>query len=335
MRTPSEHWERVEAALAGAPLDTPPVSLWRHFPELDQQAESLAAATLGWQRRFAFDLVKAMPPGDYPVIAWGGASEYRGNPNGTRTVTLYPVQRAEDWATIRPQPVDRGAFRMVIESVRIVVEELAGTVPVLQTIFSPLTVAFKLSAGRVVQDIQEHPDLVAEALEAITTTMRELVRASLAAGAHGIFFATQCATADVMDADTYARWGRPGDLDVLREASGAPIVLLHLHGSQPHFDHVLDYPVNVLNWHDRRAGPSLREGEQRSGRCVAGGIDETKIAEREPAAAAAEAIDAVTQLGGRHLIVTPGCVIPIATPEATIEAIVRAVRHAGTPARQS
>ncbi len=335
MQTPSEHWERVEAALAGVPLDAPPVSLWRHFPEVDQQAESLAAATVAWQRRFAFDFVKAMPPGDYPVIAWGGASEYRGNPNGTRTVTLYPVQRAEDWATIRPQPVDRGAFRMVIESVRIVVEELAGTVPVLQTIFSPLTVAFKLSAGRVVQDIQEHPDLVAEALEAITTTMRELVRASLAAGAHGIFFATQCATADVMDADTYARWGRPGDLDVLREASGAPIVLLHLHGSQPHFDHVLDYPVNVLNWHDRRAGPSLREGEQRSGRCVAGGIDETKIAEREPAAAAAEAIDAVTQLGGRHLIVTPGCVIPIATPEATIEAIVRAVRHAGTPARQS
>ncbi|MCX2727048.1 uroporphyrinogen decarboxylase [Thermomicrobium sp. 4228-Ro] len=335
MRTPSEHWERVEAALAGAPLDAPPVSLWRHFPEVDQQAESLAAATVAWQRRFAFDFVKAMPPGDYPVIAWGGASEYRGSPNGTRTVTRCPVQRAEDWATIRPLRVDRGAFRVVIGSVRLVVQELEGTVPVLQTIFSPLTVAFKLSAGRVVQDIATHPDRVREALAAITKTTRELIRASLVAGAHGIFFATQCATADVMDAETYAQWGCPWDLDALAEASGASIVLLHLHGPQPHFDLVLDYPVNVLNWHDRRAGPSLREGEQRSGRCVAGGIDETRLAEREPEAAADEAVDAVRQLGGRHLMVTPGCVIPIATPEATIEAIVRAVRRAGAPARQN
>jgi len=331
----SEHWARVRAAIAGEPADAVPVSLWRHFPERDLEAESLAAATVTWQRRFDFDFVKLMPPGDYPVIAWGGASEYRGNPSGTRTVTRYPVQQPGDWATVRERPVDRGMLRTVIESARLVVQELRGTVPVLQTIFSPLTVAFKLSDGRVVQDIVEHPDVVAEALAAITRTMRALVRASLDAGAHGIFFATQCATADVMDAQTYARWGRSWDLEVLAEAAGAPIVFLHVHGLRPHFDLVLDYPANVLNWHDRRAGPTLREGQRRSGRCVAGGIDESKIAERDPAAIEAEARDALAQLDGRYLMVTPGCVIPVATPETNVDAAVRAVRGAGaTPGRR-
>ncbi len=333
MRTPSDHWERVEAALTGAATDAPPVSLWRHFPEVDQQADTLAAATLTWQRRFGFDFVKLMPPGDYPVIAWGGASEYRGSPSGTRTVTRYPVQHPDDWATIRPLPVDGGMLGMVVEAARLVVTELAGTVPVLQTVFSPLTVAHKLSGGRVLADIEDYPERVEEALAAISTTMRALVRASLEAGAHGLFFATQCATADVMDAAKYTRWGRPWDLAVLAEAAGAPIVLLHLHGLQPHFDLVLDYPVNVLNWHDRRAGPSLREGQQRSGRCVAGGIDESRIAERPPETVAAEAREAVAQLGGRHLMVTPGCVIPIATPETTIAAVVRSVRTAGAAHR--
>jgi len=299
----SEHWERIEAAIAGESVDHPPVSLWRHFPEEDQDAATLARVTLAWQRRFAFDFVKLMPPGDYPVIAWGGASEYRGSPSGTRTVTRYPVEQPADWPTIRPLPVDLGPFRTVNETARLVARELGGAVPVLQTVFSPLTVAYKLSAGRVLHDLVEHPALVEEALAAITETMRALVHAALAAGADGLFFATQCATADLTDPATYARWGRPGDLAVLEAAAGA--------------------------------GPSLAEGEQRSGRCVAGGLDETAIATLAPEAVAAQARDAIAQLKGRHLMVTPGCVIPIATPDANVAAAVAAVRSNGERSQRS
>jgi uroporphyrinogen decarboxylase len=331
----SEHWERIEAAIAGESVDHPPVSLWRHFPEEDQDAATLARVTLAWQRRFAFDFVKLMPPGDYPVIAWGGASEYRGSPSGTRTVTRYPVEQPADWPTIRPLPVDHGPFRTVNEAARLVARELGGAVPVLQTVFSPLTVAYKLSAGRVLHDLVEHPALVEEALAAITETMRALVHAALAAGADGLFFATQCATADLTDPATYARWGRPGDLAVLEAAAGSPFLLLHIHGPAPHFDLLADYPVHVLNWHDRRAGPSLAEGEQRSGRCVAGGLDETAIATLAPEAVAAQARDAIAQLKGRHLMVTPGCVIPIATPDANVAAAVAAVRSNGERSQRS
>lgn len=324
----SIHWERVRAAIAGEPLEIPPVSLWRHFPEEDQQAESLAAATLRWQQRFGFDFVKLMPPGDYPVIAWGGASEYRGNPSGTRTVIRFPVTTPADWTRLASVPLDEGILAMITRAVTLVARELAGTVPILQTIFSPLTVAAKLSDGRVFSDLRDQPAAVRTALDVITSVSRELVRASLAAGADGIFFATQCATADVLDTATYAEWGRPWDLAVLEAAAGVPFVLLHLHGSAPHFDLVLDYPVHVLNWHDRRTAISLAEGERRSRRCVAGGIDEARIAQMSVAEVTAQAQDAIAQLGSRHLMVTPGCVIPVDTPAENVAAVVAAVRGA-------
>ena len=44
------HWERVTAAVAGQAVDRVPVSLWRHFPEIDLDPARLAEACVGWQR---------------------------------------------------------------------------------------------------------------------------------------------------------------------------------------------------------------------------------------------------------------------------------------------
>ena len=38
--------------------------------------------------------------------------------------------------------------------------------------------------------------------------------------------------------------------------------------------------------------------------------------------------DAIAQTGGRRLMIAPGCVIPIATPEAHYRAVIDAVREA-------
>jgi hypothetical protein len=46
------HRERLKACLADElTLDRPPVALWRHFPVDDQDPETLAAATLDYQRK--------------------------------------------------------------------------------------------------------------------------------------------------------------------------------------------------------------------------------------------------------------------------------------------
>jgi uroporphyrinogen decarboxylase len=86
------------------------------------------------------------------------------------------------------------------------------------------------------------------------------------------------------------------------------------------------YPPGALSWHDRRVGPSLADVWRQQGRAVSGGIDEAAIASATAAEVAAQATDAVRQTKGRGVLVTPGCVIPVATPKENIEAALRAVQ---------
>jgi uroporphyrinogen decarboxylase len=318
-------WERVSAALAGQPVDYPPVSIWRHFPEQDQTAAQLTEATLAWQARHPGDFVKLMPPGDYGTIDWGAASVFRGNTHGTRETTRFPVATSADWARLRPVPVDRGMLREVVESARLVNARLGGAAPVLQTIFSPLTTAMKLSNGQVIQHLRDQPDAVHAGLQVIADVTRELTRVTLERGAGGIFFATQCATADLLTVAEYQEFGARYDLEVLA-AAASRFTLLHLHGQQPLFDELCAYPVQAFNWHDQRTPPALAEGQRASGRCVVGGIDEEAVATMRPEEAAAQARSAVAALAGRQVMIAPGCVIPTATPATTIDAILQAVR---------
>jgi uroporphyrinogen decarboxylase len=328
--------ERVRAAVAGQDLDRPPVGLWRHFPERDQTAADLAAATLDWQSRFGFDLVKFMPPGDYPTIDWGAESRFEGAPGGTRTTTRYPVARPADWATLRPVDVRQGFNGVVVEAVRQARAGLGPDVPLFQTIFSPLTVAMKLSRGMAIEHLRAHPTELHAALEVIAGVTGAMLDASIEAGADGIFFASQCADFRVMDEAEYREFGLAYDLRVLEPARDRALVMFHVHGEAPMFELAAHYPadlVQIVNWHDRRAAPHLADGQRLAHRTVAGGLNERSIVEAAPEAVAAEARDAIAQTAGRGLIVAPGCVIPVATPEANVRAAVDEARGARREAR--
>ncbi len=320
------HWERIEAAINGAALDHPPVSLWRHFPDRDQTAADLAAVILDWQARFGFDFIKLMPPGDYMTIDWGAESIYRGNSNGTRDTVRFPVNGVEDWRRITPVPINRGMIAQVVEAVGLVHDQIGASVPLLQTIFSPLTTAMKLSNGRVIDHLRERPAIVHAALQAITGVTREIVTASLHRGASGIFFATQCARHDLLSSAEFQEFGARYDLPVIAAAEESRFTLLHIHGFEIMFDELSQYPVHALNWHDRRASPSLTEGQATSGKCVAGGIDDQAIEASSAEEAAGQARDALTATGGWPMMLAPGCVIPVATPLENVAAIVQAAR---------
>lgn len=319
-------WERVEAALAGEVVDAPPVSIWQHFPNRDQAAADLADATLAWQAKYDNDFIKFMPPGDYATIDWGLTSDYHGSTSGTRETTHYPITTLDDWQKIGPISVESGMHRTVIEASRLTNERLNSTVPVLQTIFSPLTIAMKLSDGRVLDHLRKRPDIVHEVLAIITEVTRAMTVATLERGASGVFFATQCATTDLMTIPEYEEFGARYDRQVLAAAGASRFTMLHIHGEQIMFHELMTYPIHAINWHDRRTSPTLAEGERLSGKCAIGGIHEGDIATMTPDAAAGQARDAVAALNGRHMMVGPGCVIPITTPDATIAAIIHAVR---------
>jgi uroporphyrinogen decarboxylase len=319
---------RVAAALAGEPVDHPPVALWRHLPEEDQTAAGLTAATLRWQAAHGFDQIKFMPPGDYPTIDWGAESVYHGATGGTRQTTRFPVTRSADWTTLPPLDVRQGFNGVMLDAVAQTRAALDPDVLLLQTLFSPLTIANKLSGGLAVEHLRAHPSELHTGLRRITEVTRDVAAASLTAGADGLFFATQLADFTLLDETEYREFGLAYDLDVLDAAAASRLTMLHLHGEAPMFDLQARYPVHAVNWHDRRAAPHLAEGRLRAGRCVAGGLDERRIASYPPAQAAAEAREAIAQTGGVGLIVAPGCVIPITTPPATVQAAVDAVKAA-------
>src|SRR4051794_20826660 len=112
---------------------------------------------------------------------------------------------------------------------------LTDDVPVLQTVFSPLTIAMKLSDGRVIEHLRSHPGEVHVGLEVIRDVTREVVSASFKAGADGLFFATQCADHTLKDEVEYRDFGLRYDLEVLTNLPEPAIVMLHLHGASPMF----------------------------------------------------------------------------------------------------
>jgi uroporphyrinogen decarboxylase len=94
--------ERVNAALAGGPVDRTPISLWRHFPDIDLDPTALAEALVAFHRRYDLDFIKVMPNGVYCVEDWGCETAYQGGSIGAWTCVRHAVRRIEDWGSLRP-----------------------------------------------------------------------------------------------------------------------------------------------------------------------------------------------------------------------------------------
>ena len=81
---------------------------------------------------------------------------------------------------------------------------------------------------------------------------------------------------------------------------------------------------NAWNWDDRATPPSLAQAAAVVPGAVIGGLHQWRtLRDGTPDAAVAEAKDAVAQTNGRGLIVGPGCVLPMNTPDANVAAVVR------------
>jgi uroporphyrinogen decarboxylase len=324
--------ERVQAAFEGRPLDRPPVSFWLHFPGRDHTSELLASQTVSQQERFGLDLVKLMPTGMYPVMDYGVAVESSQDGLGTTRYVSGPIASPQDWRRLPNVSPSTGILAREVETVRLVRAALGPDVPVIQTIFGPLSMAAKLAGGALSGPLLAAPALTV-ALERMTADVIAFGRACLEAGADGFFFASQLANGD-FDAAAYETLGVPYDLQVLQalrpESWG---IVLHLHGNQPRFDLADRYPVDAVNWEDRDTTPSLGEALALTARCLVGGIGRvTPLAHGTAEAVATQAREAIALTGGRRLIVAPGCTVPVSVPERNLRALVEAVRGTGSSA---
>jgi uroporphyrinogen decarboxylase len=314
------HRERLEACLNGDIPDRAPVAFWRHSPVDDQTPDGLAAATIHFQRTYDFDLVKVTPASSYSVKDLGVDDEWRGATEGTRDYTRTIINFAEDWERLPVIDPTKEHLAAMLACLDLVVKELGPDVPVLQTIFNPLSVAKHLAGGsKLLVHMRQYPEAVHAGLKSITESIRLFIEAAAKTGIAGLFFATQHAQLGLLSESEYREFGREYDLQTLQGAPGLWLNMLHLHGSDVMFDLLADYPVQVINWHDRETPPTLAEGQSRFTGVVCGGLQRVQtMVLGDPETVAVEATQAIEATGGRRFILGTGCVLPITAPHGNI-----------------
>jgi len=320
--------ERIHAAIRKQPVDRPPIALWRHFPGDDLDAEKFARQIVAFQTRHDFDLVKVTPAASYVAEMYGGSLTDAGNREGTRAHTRRVINAWQDWGKIEPIPLDHPVMQRERDAMQRVRQALGKDVPIMQTIFSPLSCARTLAGDRFVQDMREHPGEFQRALHALGTTMERFAFNATYAGADSLFLATQVASRDVLTPEESRAFGQRYNLTLINELRGhVEFIMLHIHGENIYYDHLFKYPAQIVNWHDRKTPPTLKEGKALFDGAVAGGLDEWGVLQTTPDAIAAQIQDAIQQTDGIGLIVAAGCVIPMDTPTANIRAAREAVER--------
>lgn len=303
--------ERVRAALAGAPVDHPPFTVWYHFGLQHAPAERTAQAHLEFFEAYDLDWLKAMNDYSYPM------------PPGVETLA-----DARDLAKLAPLDVERTPLGGQLRVVEILAKALRGRAVVVDTLFN----AWNTLRRNVVKDAigplkRDRPRELEEALDTVNQNLIMYALASLDRGAAGIFLSVP-ASEEFVTREQYERFMRPYDLALLEAIrSRGDFHVLHAHGARLYFEAMLDYPVDAISWADREGGPSLAGARGLTKRALMGGIAHGSFAYTSAAAIRGEIRDAVAAAGREKLFLAPGCALATYSFPELIRAARDEARH--------
>ena len=280
----------MEAALALDVADRPPVSAWGHNYDLEWDAAALARETVERTARLGLDFVKLQLRATTLAEVVGSEYGYSGDPGREPMLVRQAVNAPEDWARVSSVSATSALLDEQVECLWQVVSGVGAGVPVIQTLFSPVTVAGFLvnrDQPRMLEDLRRQTEPVRPALARIADMVARFGRASIEAGAAGVFYAiTGYGSAGAMPLREYEELLLPLDRQVLDACSGGWFNLLHLCGPRQHFELASALPAQCVNWQLQDPGnPGLAEGRRLSGKAVAGGLHRhSPIADGSPSA---------------------------------------------------
>ena len=304
--------ERIQAAVNGGEPDRLPYGFWTHMPGIDLDPERLADETYRFCKSYDLDFIKTMNNGMYPIEDFGCKIDYSQIPlGGVAKVTETPVRSAADWKKLEVCSIEKGSLARELRGLDLLLRKVKQEeIPVLFTVFSPLTTANKLSGNTLRSHLDAgEKEAVHYALRVITETTCALVREAIARGADGIFFATQSGTYSFMNTEEFQEFGVPYDCQVLEAAKDGWINTIHAHGTDIMYETLKDYPVHCFNWHAWETLPAVDEAHILSGKCLMGGLNRTDITNCRRNEVRNQIFECFRLLKGRNMILTPGCVI--------------------------
>ena len=309
--------------------DRPPVGAWGHTYREEWSPEQLAAVTVERARKFGWDFVKYQPRATCFAEAFGSTYHPANHKLKGPILDEAAIPDLAAWKKVRL--VNRNALDDQAKSIGIAARELGPGVPVIQTVFSPITVGGYLvgkSKSRIVRELRKNPEVVLPALEKIADGLAAFIEKSVTAGAAGVFYAVSgYASRDAMPEAVYRELVLPLDLRVLRKLpKEAWFNVLHLCGSNLNFALAREFPVQVVSWSiDNQGNPSLSEGHRISGLPVMGGLGQRKtLLYGSPPDVVAETKRAIADAGPKGLLIAPGCSVPPRARDANLAAIVPA-----------
>ncbi|MBU8934603.1 MAG: hypothetical protein KOO62_11445 [candidate division Zixibacteria bacterium] len=323
------HRERIEMIIAGEKPDRFAASFWRHFFHQEHYAAGTAEAMIGFQKELDWDFVKVNPRADFHVEDWGLALEWSHNEFKKHRKVSFPIQQIEDWDKIGVNGLNAPSLAEHLQMVSLVRKGLGKEVPILMTVFTPLSIAGRMVPDRqlLVEHLRNEPARVHRALKAITETFSAYATELRNAGADGLFYATcQWASSDLITWNEYQEFGIPYDLAVIEATDEDAINLLHVCDSNNYLSRLadIDYRCQLYNWDCLdETNLSIAEGSELLGqRPVVGGVaHESWLWHGSPD----EVVRRLNQLKREHssarFIVGPGCAIPPEVPIANLHAI--------------
>ncbi len=322
----SDKIERVRAVLQGRRADRPPVSFWYHFHPHQRFGSAAVQAHLDHLRTYDLDFLKVMNDNGYP------------NPQ--------PITSVNDLGSFQPLSGDEPEFARQLELIAALANELSGRVLMATTLFNAWATLRRLikpkfkpgpprldyvadQAGQILsQFLTEDRNAVARAVQVIGESLARFAGRCIEAGADGIFLSVRD---DWLDHDhngpgPYDELVRSTDLQILGAVSKARFNVLHVCGRAVSFDAFAEYPVHVINWADRAAGPPISDVAQTVKPAICGGVDNLKeLPDGTPEQVAEQVRHAVTQAGERPILIGPGCTFdPQLVPQENLRAMCQA-----------
>lgn len=301
---------RFHAALAGEEVDRPPVSVWLHFASEHLPGKDAAQLHARYFFTYGWDYLKVMHDYRYPLGS------------------LAAVETEADLLSFAPLAVDQ-AFGEQLALLRELRRLVGPDVPIIDTLFSPMQTIVRAAGMSSWNTVLQYPQAAKHMLEAVTHTLSAYVRQLREEGIDGVFFSTNGAIAPDapfgMTDEQFATFIAPYDQHVLQAAEGLARIV-HVHGIGLQFNRVYDYQTEAFSWSHLRTRPTLTEVKRATGRAVVGGIDEVEVFLQTPAQVCADINATVEEVGGRGLLIGPGCTVFPDTPKRTLHAIAQAVQ---------